>query len=320
MTTETRKVINAIKKMLTKGLSASEKIELSEEKPVAHLMHKQWDSDSSAYIKDQVDPTEIWHNIISTCWPKEKKAFQRRHFLRIGYSVAAVCVILLIGMWTADYFTNPYITVHTSPDKELTVATLPDSSKVWLRKGASIRYKSKFIKNRKVTLTGEASFDVTKSSSPFRVYFQNAYIEVKGTEFNIKSINNLAEITLYTGKIEFTAEALQKGIEMKPSDQIVYNTVTHEVTNNKVDLQDYDWRLEEYHFVDKPMSELIKLINKSYQAKIKLYNEQDAQYLFSGTIRKNESLEDALNKICISFNLKVKADNDSIVLYRSEAY
>lgn len=315
MATEPTKLINTIKKMLTKGLTASEKIELSEEKPVTHLLNKQWESDSSTHIKDQVDPTEIWNNIISTCWPHERKIAQRRRYLRIGYSVAAVCLVLLIGMWTVDYFTNPYITVNASSNKVLTVATLPDNSKIWLKKGASIRYKSKFIKHREVTLTGEASFDVTKSSYPFRVHFQDAQIEVKGTEFNIKSDNKQAEITLYTGSIVFSAEALQNSIEMKPSDQIVYNTITHEVTNNEIDLKDYDWRTEEYRFVDKPMSELVDLINESYQANIKIRDVQCAQNLFSGTIRKNESLEDVLEKICISFNLKIKAEKDSLILY-----
>lgn len=315
MATEPTKLINTIKKMLTKGLTASEKIELSEEKPVAHLQYKQWESDSSTHIKDQVDPAEIWNNIISTCWPDERKTVQRKRYLRIGYSVAAVCIVLLIGIWAINYFASPYIIIHASLDKKQTIATLPDSSKVWLKKGASIRYKSRFVKNRNVLLTGEASFDVTKSAYPFRVYFQDAQIEVKGTEFNIKSGNKLAEITLYTGSILFSTEALQKSIEMKPSDQIIYNAITHEVTTSEIDLKDYNWRTEEYRFVDKPMSELVDLINESYKVNIKMRDAQCAKNLFSGTIRKSESLEDVLDKICISFNLKIKTEKDSIILY-----
>ncbi|WP_303012310.1 FecR family protein [uncultured Bacteroides sp.] len=313
--TDPTKLINTIKKMLTKGLTASEKIELSEEKPVEYLLHKQWEKDSSTHIKDQVDPTEIWNHIISACWPHERKISRNRRYLRIGYSAAAVCLILLAGMWIADYFSNPYITISTPPGKEQTVATLPDNSKIRLKKGSSIRYKSKFIKNRDVTLTGEATFDVAKSSHPFRVYFQNAHIEVKGTEFNIKSYNEQTEITLYTGSIEFSAEPLRNSIAMKPSEQIVYNALTHQITSHKIDLEDYDWHSEEYHFVDKPMSELIRLINKSYKTNIKIYDEQNAQNLFTGKIRKNETLEDVLDKICISFNLKIKQEKDSIILY-----
>lgn len=315
MATKPTKLINTIKKMLTKGLTAAEKIELSEEKPVAHLQYKQWESDSSTHIKDQVDPAEIWNNIISTCWPHERKIAQRKRYLKIGYSVAAACLILLIGTWAVSHFTNPYITIHASLDQKQTIATLPDSSKVWLKKGASIRYKNRFIKNRDVQLTGEASFDVTKSAYPFRVYFQDARIEVKGTEFNIKSDNKLAEITLYTGSILFSTEALQKSIEMKPSEQIIYNATTHEVTNSEIDLKDYNWRTEEYRFVDKPMSELVNLINESYKVNIKMRDAQCAKNLFSGTIRKSESLEDVLDKICISFNLKIKTEKDSIILY-----
>ena len=60
---------------------------------------------------------------------------------------------------------------------------------------------------------------------------------------------------------------------------------------------------------------LSDLINESYHANIKIRDAQCARNLFSGTIRKSESLEDVLDKICISFNLKIKAEKDSIILY-----
>lgn len=308
------KLIQTIKKMLVKGLTSSEKVELSDEKPVSHLLQKQWEENSDTHIKDQINPVEIWGNITSICWNEnERKKIKKQRYLRIVYSVAAVCLLLILGIWTSDYLANPAITI-SSPAGARTIVTLPDQSKVWLSSGSTIHYKKKFLNNRIVTLEGEAAFDVRKSASPFQVHFQNAMVEVKGTEFNIKSINNLTEIALFKGKIEFSTDQ-HRHIEMHPSEQITYNAITQELTYSHIDLQEYDWRAEEYRFADKPISELIKFINDSYNVKIRIHNTKDECHLFSGAIRKNETVEDLLDKICISFNLKIKTEKDSIILY-----
>lgn len=308
------KLIQTIKKMLTKGLTSSEKIKLSTEKSVSHLLQKQWEENSYTHIKDQIDPVEIWENIISNCWNEnQRKNIKKQRYLRIVYSVAVACLLLTLGIWTSDYLANPVIII-SSPTDTRTIVTLPDQSKVWLSSESTIHYKKKFLNNRTITLEGEAAFDVKKSVSPFQVRFQNATVEVKGTEFNIKSINNLAEIALFKGKIEFSTDQ-HRHIEMHPSEQIIYNTITQELTHSHIDLQEYDWRAEEYRFLDKPISELIKVINDSYNAKIRIHNIKDEHYLFSGTIRKNETLENILDKICISFNLKIRAEKDGIILY-----
>lgn len=313
--TDSIKLIQTIKKMLVKGLTPSEKVELSDKKPVSHLLQKQWEENSYAHIKDQIDPAEIWKNIISICWNEnERKKIKKQRYLRIGYSVAAACLLLILGIWTSDYLTNPAITI-SSPTGTRTIVTLPDQSKIWLSSGSTIHYKKKFLNNRTITLEGEATFDVEKSVSPFRVHFKNAMIEVKGTEFNIKSVANLTEISLYTGKIEFSTELLNRRIEMHPSERLIYNSTTQELTHSHIDLKEYDWQKEEYRFVDKPISELIKFMNDSYNVKIRIHNKKDERHLFSGTIRKNETLENLLDKICISFSLNIKEEKDSMILY-----
>ncbi len=61
---------------------------------------------------------------------------------------------------------------------------LPDSTKVWMQPGSSIRYAKAFMQDRRVWLEGSSLFEVRKQEgSTFQVYIYDAFIEVKGTCF-----------------------------------------------------------------------------------------------------------------------------------------
>ena len=92
----------------------------------------------------------------------------RRKFLSITYKVAAVLSIpfALYSAWSAvalfrDREEIPsYIEVRATSGM-IAGLTLPDSSKVWLNSGSTLRYPSRFFDTRDVELTGEAYFKVT---------------------------------------------------------------------------------------------------------------------------------------------------------------
>ena len=77
--------------------------------------------------------------------------------------------------------------------------------------------------------------------SPFRVYFKDALVEVKGTEFNIKSDDEVAEVTLFTGKIDFQVTG-QEAIEVKPAQRITYYIDSKTIETETLDIEGYDWR------------------------------------------------------------------------------
>lgn len=302
-----------IKKMFASGLTGSERVLLSEKKRMKVLLAKQWDESSEQHIKDKVDPEKMWAHIASACFGKPKKRILRP--LTLAYGVAAVAVLLLLGLWMARSYSDSYVTVSALNSSKVLVVTLPDHSKIWLNAGSTIRYPKKFGDNREVDLDGEAFFSVTKmSSSPFRVLFHGAAVEVKGTEFNVKSDDSTAEVTLFSGKVLFsTPESV--GLEMKPFDQVIYNVASRQIQLLHVDAVEYDWRSTEFYFSDKPLKELVEFLNRTYGVKITVKDEAYGKMLFTGTIRKRETLTDVLEKICISFDLHKQVGVDSIILY-----
>lgn len=305
-------ITSLIKKMLARGLSGQEKIELSECREMKQLLSEQWEEASCLPIGDKVEAGDIWKNIAATCWGKTTP--KRMRPVIYMYSVAATVALLIVGMWAVNLLTDSYITVSAPADTNM-VCTLPDSSKVWLNVGSTIRYPRKFLKKREVELKGEAFFSVTKRpSSPFRVLFDEACVEVKGTEFNVKSGNEVHEITLFRGSIVFSATQIEP-VEMKPFEQVVYNIAGKHAKLSRVDIVEYDWRSTDFRFRDKPLKELVEFLNRTYGVKISIRDKVFEKMRFSGSIRRNESLSDVLEKVCISSNLHKQADGDSIILY-----
>lgn len=305
-------VTGLIKKMLARGLSGQEKVELSEQREMKRLLSRQWEESAEQPVGDKVEHREMWSHIAAACWGEN--ASGRIRPIIYMYAVAATVAILVVGMWIVGPLADSYLTVSAPADTSMAY-TLPDSSKVWLNVGSTIRYPKKFLKNREVELTGEAFFKVTKrASSPFRVMFGEAAVEVKGTEFNVKSGKELDEVTLFRGSILFSASEVEP-LEMKPFEQVVYDAATKRATLSRVDVVEYDWRSSDFRFRDKPLKELVEFLNRTYGAEIKLGDQAFEKMLFSGNIRRNESLSEVLEKVCISSGLRSRTEGDLIILY-----
>ena len=97
-------------------------------------------------------------------------------------AVAAVLIIGVIGarMWFAP------VTL-TVPYGETASIQLSDGSMVELNSGSTIKYARSFGDERRVSLQGEAFFDVEKETRPFIVETFNGSVRVLGTTFNVKA-------------------------------------------------------------------------------------------------------------------------------------
>ncbi len=87
------------------------------------------------------------------------------------------------------------------------VFMLPDNSIVYLNANGKIEYPENFNKtNRRLSLVGEAYFDIKKDSGLFVVACENTITRGKGTSFNIKgrSEDKEVEVIVASGKVEFS--------------------------------------------------------------------------------------------------------------------
>lgn len=93
----------------------------------------------------------------------------------------------------------------TTPKGNQYHLTLPDGTRVWLNAASSITFPAAFSgKQRKVTISGEAYFEVAKNEQqPFVVQQGNMAVQVLGTNFDVNGYGDEAAVktTLLEGKV-----------------------------------------------------------------------------------------------------------------------
>lgn len=304
-----------IKSLLSGGLTKKQRREFADLEPIDIEIRKQWDESGNRPVDMEIKE-QIWKKVRSQC--EGKKENQVPVELR-WYLVAASLALLLIigGLWMNTEekgMQNEYVKI-VAVQNELYI--LPDSSKVWMKKGSSIQYNKAFNEQRDVWLSGSSLFEVTtQNGHPFRVYIQKAMIEVKGTCFDIHQDSEMKknEIILYNGKINFTPENNEE-IEMSPHQKITHYIEKREIL--KENIKNMDWEDGKFYFKELPLPQLIETINTMYNSHIRLkVNNQVIKSAFTGNIRYEESLEEVLHKICYSLDLNFQNQDNELIIYK----
>lgn len=305
-----------VRKLLKDEYTPTEKQKLAENEDVSQYLMRQWDA-VSATPDDKAAGARIWKEITRKCWTNSETSYRRRTlFIRYGAVAASLFLVGILSFWLIENTSNLYIEHYAEKGQSFSVL-LPDSSLVWLNAETSIKYSKNFNKKREVILEGEAFFDVKHLNEiPFEVYFQDAVVEVKGTTFNIKTYPHTpAEISLVTGKIDFIAKSSGKLISLNPSEQIIYDINSREVIHKQTTFADFDWQKGHYRFTDKPLDELIEVVNRIYNVSINVDRKVYGKHLFNGTIKRNEPLPDVIEKLCFNLDLNYQIKEDTIIIY-----
>lgn len=120
-------------------------------------------------------------------------------------AAAVVAGLLLTGGYLINRFNQPAAEQMVSTNNgQRTKVILPDSSIVWLKPNSNIAYAGfNGAGERRVTLTGEALFEVTKNPNrPFVIQSGDYMVKVLGTSFNVRNTTTQPfQLTVLTGKV-----------------------------------------------------------------------------------------------------------------------
>lgn len=306
------KEIDLIKKLLSDRLDKKGRKKLYHSNLIKKQMRKQWNENKNNPVDTEIG-NQIWNKIENRC----KKVHKRIVPLELWYIAASVALILIVsGLWMYSNTGRTQIEKYIEfTAQESRMYLLPDSSKVWMQPGSSIRFAENFKECRDVWLKGNSLFEVRKNSgSKFRVYIDKAFIEVKGTCFLIKQNNpNANEITLFNGSIDFNIESTHDKIAMKPLQELVYNPVSARTQLRRI--ENIEWQNGRYNFTQFNLEHLTRIMNQMYGSHITISDKVNKNCAFTGSIRYDESLEDVIDKICFSLNLRSKEMNEGILIY-----
>lgn len=190
-----------------------------------------------------------------------------------------------------------YNTISTPRGRQFKVL-LPDGSKVWLNAASSLRYPTAFSgKERRVTLDGEAYFEIAKNAAmPFKVAIGNTMeAEVLGTSFNINSYKNESTIktTLLEGVVRLNA--FQQSQTLKPGQQvtIIPSKQKMEPAQNADQDKVMAWKNGLFNFDDASLPEVMRELERWYDIEV-TYAKDIPPIRFGGEINKQNTLQDVL--------------------------
>jgi transmembrane sensor len=247
--------------------------------------------------------------------------------LYVAYRYAASIAAILVIAFSTYFFLQNQSSVetktYTAEAKVLEPIILPDGSKVYLNKGATISYPEVFDgTNRLVTLTGEAYFEVeTDPSWPFNITAGNLGIKVLGTSFNVNACSGIetVEVAVQNGKVLFYSFNPQsgdvyeqiiliggeKGIYYK-SDGLIARTIAE--NDNCI-----GWKSGVLEFNNTPLPEVLMALENAYELNFICDRSFDKLHL---TARFNqEEPENILETLELIFGFQIEKDGSQIKIY-----
>jgi len=178
---------------------------------------------------------------------------------------------------------------------------LPDGTTGWLNSGSALTYSLPFNENRKVTLEGEAWFDVFHDEKHlFEISAGESKIKVLGTSFNISAYpdTKYLEVILQDGKVEFSDRSQADHVILKPSEQLILQKGRLHVS--PVDAAKYKaWTQGRLVFRGDKMAEVARRIERWYNVDVEIADDDLTRFSFRATF-ENDALEDVLMQLSMT--------------------
>lgn len=270
-------------------------------------------------IATKVEEAEISKNEIQKAlentWKKIELVENTKHnsklkFLKSSWFRATAAVLVFGLIVTAIYKTNNnFINVEnptvytelvsenseglveqTNNSENPQIITLSDGSSVLLQPNSKLSYPKSFLGNdRKVYLSGEAFFEISKNpKKPFLVFANEIITKVVGTSFRVSAYENQpnVEVTVRTGKVKISSNknlihSSEEEIVLLPNQAMRFerkNSKFDKITNLTKDsaLKQKESDIEQlsFEFTDIPVDQIFKTLEQAYSINIDFPKEK----------------------------------------------
>lgn len=252
-------------------------------------------------------------------WQRITRYFNNKKVkLYLNITKYAAIIILAFGVGTFFHINWKPVpetpSVYTEvfvPLGQMSELTLHDGTHVWLNSGTTLRYASNFGEDvRKVELTGEAFFKVTKSEAPFKVQIKNNEVEVLGTTFAAESYpdENFSRVTLVEGSVQLNDSKGRTLKQITPNQQVTLpDDPRKTIKTAEVNTTFYQsWINGEIKFDDEKLVDVARRMERWYNVEIRFDSEEAANVKFTGTVLKNKPIDQSMKAICVLLALEAE--------------
>lgn len=212
---------------------------------------------------------------------------------------------LLIDTDTLEYnrIVIPKMYNHTT--------TLADGTIVHLNSCSELKYPTKFIgEKREVFLSGEAFFEVTKSSKPFIVTIGDISVRVYGTKFNVNTHNcNNIQTVLVEGSVSVKQEGDTTEIFIKPNQKLSINKNGDKTIETILPERYTAWMDGFIRSDGESMTNLLNDIAKWYGIEF-IYNEEIQKININASLNRKRPLAEIIEAIAQISGLKIIKNNE----------
>ncbi|WP_165042079.1 FecR family protein [Dysgonomonas sp. ZJ709] len=279
-----------------------------------------WEVANPAFDPDTINVDQAYRNINLKFGTPIKTSTSIIYYWKKIAAVIAIPLMMLVGYLSYENYNNKesiiYQEVFTAYGSK-SLIHLPDSSKVWLNAGSTLKFPTVFKGDeRSVHLQGEAFFEVESDKEhPFIVYTDKMAIKATGTAFNVEAYTNdqNTAVTLVNGKVNLLFENTDK--LLNPGQRIDYdkNNETYEIRNTDT-YKWCSWKDGIHAFRDDSLEFVFKRLGQIYNVEFVVKDKEISEYVYRATFQ-NESLDQILNLLQSSapiyFEKKVNEAKDN---------
>ena len=248
----------------------------------------------------------------------EQQAEHHAHIIGMWRRAAAIAVVCVLGglAWFClqhNPISNMQMQVVMATADNDTTVTLPDGTKVWLNKLASIKYPKEFDgSDRKVEIDGEGYFEVTKNPhKPFIVESDVMSVKVLGTVFNfhVDKAHQQASVSLLEGKVRVEGNHDEGMIVLKPGQKACVDARLGSMTVSETDVyKDAMWHEHKTFFNNASVNEIAKMLENIYDVQVVVDPTINQDNTYSGVIKEKETIDSVLdllqNTLPIHYHVK----------------
>jgi ferric-dicitrate binding protein FerR (iron transport regulator) len=202
-----------------------------------------------------------------------------------------------------------------SPHGARTKFQLPDGTQGWLNSGSSLKYANNFLSERKISLVGEAWFEVAHNAKkPFVVHTKVLDVQVLGTKFNLTAFpdENVTEVVLQEGKVNVSGYKGLYKVDMKPDEKFTYDKKLQSGTIQEVKASQFSaWKDGLLVFRNEPLSEVLKRVSRWYNVDIVLNDPELENFRYRATFQE-EQVEEVIRLISLTAPIVYSFNNREV--------
>ena len=193
---------------------------------------------------------------------------------------------------------SPALNTVSTPNGGQYQVVLPDGTRVWLNAASSIRFPTSFASERKITMTGEAYFEVAHNvHMPFVVNVNDKEeVTVIGTHFNINAYDNERAIhtTLLQGSVKVGIDN-EKSVVLKPGEQVSLSQTSHLTQPIPVQTEEVvAWKNGLFNLAGADLKDFMRQVERWYDITVK-YEGAVPNMEFQGKLNRGVPLSDIID-------------------------